>query len=484
MTLINNYINGEFVDSLSNEKFFKYNPHNGQLAATVFESIEREVDLAVESATIAFNVWSKLTPVQRGDYLYKVVDILNSLSNDLASLISIETGKSKKDALMEINGAIGLGRFMASEGQRFYGKTTTSSQPNKYPAIIREPVGVSALIISYNTPIANIAWKVFPALICGNTVILKASEETPLTANFFASIINKANLPKGVFNVVYGSGATAGSFLVKNPKVDLISFTGSTNVGRKISESVSNRFVKTFLELGGKNPLVVCDDADLENAVKWSIQSAFSNAGQRCASGSRIIVFAEVYEKFKSLFVSKTLELKLGNNDTDDLGPVISERHFHNVMKCINIGVNNGANLLCGGIKSKRVGLESGWYIEPTIFEETNPDSYISQEEIFGPVTCLYKVSDLNEAIVLSNNSKYGLTACIHTNNIHRANYFTRNVQSGVAVINGGTFGSEPNMPFGGIKNSGNGLREPGTEALDVYSNFKNIITIIDPEKI
>ena len=479
-----NYIGGSFLISNSDEAYKKINPNTGKVIVDVTDGTEFDVDLAVKSAKEALTFWAEITPVMRGDFLFSIVQEMINSANEFATIISIETGKSHKDALAEINGAISLGRFMAGEGQRYYGRTTTSSQPNKYPMTIREPMGVAALIISFNTPIANIAWKVFPALICGNTVVLKASEDTPLTANFFTKIVHSSKLPKGVLNVIYGTGPRVGSFLINHSLVNLISFTGSTKVGKIISNSVSNRLVKVFLELGGKNPLVICDDADIDNAVKWTLLSAFSNAGQRCASASRIIVFSEVYESFKEKLLKSTANLSLGIKDKDDLGPVINEKQMNRILELIQIGIKEGSTLLCGGKRSTKPDLKSGWYIEPTIFEGQSVSSIISQEEIFGPVTCLYKVHNLNEAIALANNSKYGLTACIHTKNIDRAQYFVRKVEAGVAIINGGTFGSEPNMPFGGIKNSGNGLREPGTEALDVYSNIKNIITIVDPTKI
>jgi acyl-CoA reductase-like NAD-dependent aldehyde dehydrogenase len=481
---VTNFIDGSFVASTGKDVYHKLNPHDGSELISVVEGEESDVDAAVMAAKTAQAAWGRLTPVQRGEFIYDIVHEMIQSASEMATVVSRETGKSHKDALGEVKGAISLARFMAGEGQRFYGRTTTSAQANKYPMIIREPVGVSALIISFNTPIANIAWKVFPALICGNTVVLKASEDTPLTADFFTRLVDKVKLPAGVFNVVYGTGSKVGAYLIQNPLVNLISFTGSTAVGKKIAGAVSERLVKVFLELGGKNPFVVCDDADLEKAVDWAILSAFSNAGQRCASGSRIIVFASVYDQFKTKLVEKTRQLSLGNSDTDDLGPVINERQMNRILNAVQKGVADGGVVLCGGKRSEKKELINGFYIEPTIIENISSDAEISQEELFGPVTCLYKVNDLREALVLANNSNYGLTACIHTTNHDRAQHFVRSVESGVAVINGGTFGSEPNMPFGGVKHSGNGLREPGTEALEVYSNYKNIITIVDPTKI
>jgi aldehyde dehydrogenase (NAD+) len=403
---------------------------------------------------------------------------------EVARVVHLETGKSYKEALGETDGAIALGRFMAGEGQRLYGRTTTSGVPHKYAMTVRQPVGVAGLIIAANTPIANVAWKVFPALICGNAAILKAAEDTPATAWIFGEIARQAGLPPGVLNVIQGFGEEAGAPLVSHPGVDLISFTGSTAVGRQIAVTAGERLAKVSLELGGKNPLVVCDDADLENAAKWILLSAFSNAGQRCAAASRIIIFASVYEELKSMLVERTKQLKVGPGDGDDFGPVINERQLNNMLAAVERARQQEAVILTGGHRLTDPEHREGFYLAPTIMENVGAEAEISTTELFGPITCLYRVQDFAEALALANNSPYGLTASIHTRSVHRAIEFTQKVQAGVAMVNAGTYGSEPHMPFGGLKQSGNGTREPGTEALDVYSELKDVYFNIDPGKL
>ena len=387
-------------------------------------------------------------------------------------------------AIAETDAAIAQGKFMAGEGRRLYGRTTTSAVPNKWAMTVREPLGVAGLIIAANTPIANIAWKVFPALVCGNTAVLKAAEDAPATAWFFGKLAREAGLPPGVLNIVQGFGQEAGAPLVADPRVAVVSFTGSTAVGREIARTAGSRLARVSLELGGKNPLVVCDDADLDPAATWVLRSAFSNAGQRCAAGSRIIVFDAVYDRFRDLLVERTRRLKVGPGNDDDFGPVINAGQLDAVLAAVERARQAGASVLTGGHRLDDPAHASGFYMAPTIIEHATPDAEISVSELFGPVTCLYRVPDFYEALRRANQSPYGLTACIHTRSVHRALEFTRRVQAGVAVVNAGTYGSEPHMPFGGVKLSGNGTREPGTEALDVYSNLKNVILTFDPNHV
>lgn len=479
-----NIIDGKEILSGPNELLIKYNPHNGEILTRYPRSNTHEIDYAVESAYKAFSVWSNIPPVKRGEIIFSIAEKMKACAELIAYYVHLDTGKSPKDALGETNGAIQLAYFMAGEGQRFYGKTTTSAILNKYPVIIREPVGVAGLIMAFNTPIANIAWKLFPALICGNTVVIKPSEDIPLTSWYLGQLLMDVGLPNGTFNIVYGLGIEAGDSLVKHPKVNLISFTGSTLVGKQIAIITGERLTKTFLELGGKNPLVVCDDADLENAVQWVILSAFSNAGQRCAACSRVIIYETVYKKFRTMLLDAVEKLKVGNTNNDDFGPIINNKQLNGILSQVINAKNEGATIITGGSKFTDEIRNKGYYIKPTIIENVSPDQAISRNELFGPVTNLYSVKNFSEALALANNSPFGLTASIHTRDINKATEFSRKVHSGVAVINGGTYGSEPNMPFGGVKDSGNGWREPGTEALDIYSNYKNIITFSNPQKI
>jgi aldehyde dehydrogenase (NAD+) len=479
--LIPNWIDGQEQPAATGDSFENINPHDGQVLCHVTRSRAEDVQRAVAAAQRAQPAWAEVPPVQRGMLLHKIVQLMQDYQDDLARIVAAESGKAHKHALGEVGGAAACGLFYASEGQRLYARTTTSGTPHKYNSTIRQPVGVAGLIIAANTPIANVAWKVFPALICGNGVVLKAAEDTPGTAWFFGKLAQEAGLPPGILNIVQGYGPEAGAPLVEHPDVGVLSFTGSTGVGRQIAIKAGERLAKVSLELGGKNPLVVCDDADLANAAKWVLLSAFSNAGQRCASGSRVIIFDTVYEEFKQLLIEQINQLKLGVSDDDDFGPVINERQLKNMLASIERAKQSGATVLTGGERLNDPAHKNGSYLAPTLIEHVDPQAEISTHELFGPITCLYRVAGFREALDQANNSPYGLTACIHTRSLHRAIEFTRKVQTGVAVVNAGTYGSEPHMPFGGTKQSGNGTREPGTEAIDIYSDLKDVYINIDP---
>jgi len=481
---IPNWISGEECPAISGKKIDKLSPDTGRKLCDVARSGSQDVQNAIQAARNAQAAWAGLTPVNRGEVLHDIAQNMRRYQQEIAAIVALETGMSFSAALGEVGGAIAQGEFTAGEGRRLFGRTITSAVPNKYAMTVRQPLGVAGLIIAANTPIANVAWKVFPALLCGNSAVLKAAEDTPATAWYFAKIAHETGLPPGVLNVIQGYGREAGSPIVADPGVDVISFTGSTAVGRQIASIAGQRLAKVSLELGGKNPLIVCDDADLENAAKWVLLSAFSNAGQRCASGSRIIIFDAVYDKFRAMLTERTRGLKAGPGDEDDLGPVINKKQLSNMLQAVEQARQEGAVILTGGRRLTDDAHADGFYMAPTIIENVDPNAAISTTELFGPITCLYRVNDFAEALRLANDSPYGLTACIHTRNIHRATEFTQKVQAGVAVVNAGTYGSEPHMPFGGVKQSGNGTREPGTEALDVYSNLKNIIFNIDPKQL
>jgi aldehyde dehydrogenase (NAD+) len=482
--VIHNFIDNRDCESVDKLTFPNLDPTNGEVICLVSRSDKKDVIQAVQSAKKAQPGWAQTPPVQRGLILHQIVVEMMNQRDQIAGIVSKETGKSFKDALGETGAAIQCGLFYASEGQRLYGKTTSSGTPNKFASTIRQPIGIAGLIIAANTPIANVAWKVFPALICGNTAILKPSEDTPATAWIFAQIAKKAGLPNGVLNIIQGYGTDAGTPLVENEDVGIISFTGSTLVGKQILGITAERLARVSLELGGKNALVICDDADLDNAVNWVLLSSFSNAGQRCAASSRIIIFETIYDQVKQLLISKTNKLKIGNSDQDDLGPVINLKQLNNMLESINLAEESGANILAGGYRLTGTAFKDGYFLAPTVIENLHPDHELSKKELFGPITLLYKVKDYREALLLTNNSPYGLTASIHTKNFHRANHFIQNVKTGVVVVNGGTHGSEPHMPFGGFKQSGNGTREPGTEAIDVYSELKDVYQLIDPEQL
>lgn len=479
-----NLIEGEWRATSRDEFFEKSSPATGEVLCKVARSRAAEIEAAVAAAQRAQPNWADVPAVNRGLILHEIVVGLQRRQAEVAAIVAAETGKAPKEAFGEVGAAIQLGLFFASEGQRLYGRTTTSGVPNKQAMTIRQPRGVAALIVAANTPIANVAWKVFPALVCGNAVVLKPPEDAPSTAWIFGQIAQEAGLPPGVLNIVQGFGKEAGAPLIEHEDVDVISFTGSSAVGRFIQRSAAERLVRISLELGGKNPLVVCDDADLEKAAEWAALSAFSNAGQRCASGSRLIVLEDVYDAFRKILLERTRGLRVGPGDDDDFGPVINERQLSHMLQAVERAQKAGASVLIGGQRLEDSEHANGCYMAPTLIEGADPADEISTAELFGPIAVLYRVKSYADALALANCSPYGLTACIHTRSLDRAMDFTRRVRAGVAVVNAGTYGSEPHMPFGGAGQSGNGTREPGTEALDVYSELKDVYIHVNPQAL
>ena len=465
MTEVANVIAGREQPARSGATFEKHRPADGALLCRAARSDADDVRAAVEAARSAQVQWAARTPVERGRLVREIASALDDRRDELADAVIAETGKPRDLALGEVDAAVEMGFFVAGEGRRLYGRTTTSATPNRTVMAVRRPVGVGALIVSFNTPLPNYAWKAFPAVLCGNTAVLKPSEHTPASATLFARIANDI-LPPGVLNLVHGLGGEAGPPLVESPDVELVSFTGSAETGRWINERAARRLAKVVLELGGKNALVVCDDADVDGAIEWSLASAFSNAGQRCAAASRLVVFDAVYDAFRDALVAAAREY--------ETGPVISEASLERILQALD-----GADVLLGGRRVER----DGWWLEPTIVEDVAPDAELSRRELFGPVTILYRVHDLDEAISVVNASPYGLTAAIHTASIHRAMRFAEEAEAGVVVVNGGTHGSEPHMGFGGVKQSGTGWREAGIEALDAYTEWKYVNLIADPER-
>ncbi len=453
-----NHVDGQDAPAASGEWLDKHRPADGELLCGVARSGAEDIAAAVAAARRAQPAWAARTVVARGDLCRDIALALHEQREELSEVVAAETGKSLDAARGETDAAIEMGFFMAGEGRRYHGRTTTASMEHRTVMSVRQPVGVAGLLISFNTPVPNVAWKVFPAILCGNACVLKPSEHTPASAYHFAALCCKVGLPDGVLNVVQGLGPEAGAPLVEHPDVDLVSFTGSAETGRWVNETAARRLAKVCLELGGKNALVVCDDADLDGAVRWALASAFSNAGQRCASASRIVVFDAVYEEFRDRFVAEAAGY--------DAGPVISEAALERLVAA-------------GATRVDR----PGFWVAPTVLEDVAPDADVSSAELFGPVTILYRVGGFDEALALVNDSPYGLTAAIHTASVHRSMRFAEEAQAGVVVVNGGTHGSEPHMGFGGVKQSGTGWREAGVEALDVYSEWKYVNLITDPAK-
>ena len=463
---------GAKAPAASGEWLDKLRPADGTLLCRLARSQREDVDAAVRAARAAQPAWAELTAVARGDLVRELALLLRERRQVASELVVEELGKPLDLALAETDAAVEMGLFVAGEGRRSYGRTTTASMPHRTVLSIRQPLGVAGLIMSFNTPLPNIAWKAFPAIFCGNAAVVKPSEHVPASAAFFGDLAREVGIPDGVLNVVHGLGPEAGAALVEHPGVDLVSFTGSAGTGRWINETAGGRLAKVCLELGGKNALVVCDDAELERAVTWAVASAFSNAGQRCASASRLLVFDDVYDRFRKGLLDAAAAL--------DVQPVVSEESLVRIDGAVHAALERGARLAAGGDRLDR----PGWHYAPTVLEGVPAEDDVSCTELFGPVTILYRVADLDEAIAFANDSPYGLTAAIHTSSVHRAMQFAERVQAGVVVVNAGTHGSEPHMGFGVVKQSGTGWREAGVEALDVYSDWKYVNLVVDPELV
>jgi acyl-CoA reductase-like NAD-dependent aldehyde dehydrogenase len=472
------------VASSSGAAFEKRCPIDDRVLTSVERGNAADVAGAVGAAALAADGWSMLPPPRRGEILGRAAALLRAREREFGAIIQAETGKPWKNAVAEVGSSADLAVFMESEGSRFYGKTMTSPVPNRAVRTLRAPIGVCAAIMPFNSPLAGIAWKVFPSLLCGNAVVAKSHEQTPYTAVAFGQLLKDAGLPAGLYAAVQGLGPEVGAALVDDPRVGIVSFTGSAATGKLIQQRVSQRPVlaKVCLELGGKNPLVVCDDANVALAAEHAVASAFIDAGQRCAAGSRLIVFDAVYDRFKDALLARASRVQVGSGPDDECGPVISRESLDRLLRAVEGAAARGARVLCGG--ARVADLAPGYYMQPTILEHVAPDDEISQTELFGPVTCVYRVANFDEAVALANATPFGLTGAIHTSNHNRIEAFIARYRAGLVSINGPTYGAGPHMPFGGVKNSGNGFREPGTEALDVYCEWKTVVVNHDPSSV
>jgi acyl-CoA reductase-like NAD-dependent aldehyde dehydrogenase len=483
-TNILHWIDDADVASAGGGTFEKRSPIDDRVVATVTRGSAADAARAVDVASAAADGWARIPAPRRGEILGRAGALLRVHERELGEIVQTETGKPWKNAVAEVGSSADLAVFMEGEGSRFYGKTMTSPIPNRAVRTERAPIGVCAAIMPFNSPLAGVAWKAFPALLCGNAVVAKSHELTPYTAVALGRLLQEAGLPRGVYSVVQGFGPEVGTPLVEDARVGLVSFTGSVPTGKRIQQTVSARSIlaKVCLELGGKNPLVVCDDADLTLAAEHAVASAFIDAGQRCAAGSRLIVFDAVYDAFRDALVARTARVSVGSGVQHDCGPVVTRQSLDRLLKTVDAAVTRGARVLTGG--HAVASLAPGYYMAPTILEGVAHDDEISQQELFGPITCLYRAAGFDEALRLANATSFGLTGAIHTSNIHRIEEFIARYRAGLVSINGPTYGAGPHMPFGGVKNSGNGFREPGTESLDVYCEWKTVVVNHDPSRV
>jgi aldehyde dehydrogenase (NAD+) len=473
-----NYINGEWVESVSGEAFENRNPADRDELVGMFPaSTSEDVDAAVDAATEAFKSWRLVPAPKRAEILYRAAETLVRRKEELARDMTREMGKPLAETRGDVQEAIDMTYFMAGEGRRLFGQTTPSELRNKFSMTVRQPLGVCALITPWNFPMAIPSWKIMPALICGNTMVIKPAEDTPLSTYNLAHILTEAGVPRGVLNVVNGSGTEVGAPLVSHRGVSAVSFTGSGEVGRLVSEACAPTFRPCHLEMGGKNILIVMDDANLDLAVEGAVWAGFGTTGQRCTAASRVAVHRKVYQAFVDRYVARVKALRVGNglDPSTDMGPCVNEEQLQKVMEYVEIGKNEGAKLATGGQRLSGGAWSAGWFHEPTVFIDCEPGMRIAQEEIFGPVVALIPLEGFEQALEVANGVAYGLSASIYTRDVNRAFQAMRELHTGIVYVNAPTIGAEVHLPFGGTKQTGNGHREAGAAALDFYSEWKTL---------
>jgi len=474
-----NYIGGEWVKSSSGEYFENTNPADTSDVIGRFpRSTPEDMVAAVDAAKAAADKWRRTPAPRRAELLYRLGEILKRNKDRYTQEMTREMGKIVKEAGGDVQEAIDCTYYTAGEGRRLHGFTTPAEMPNKMAMCVRQPVGVCGLITPFNFPMAIPSWKLIPALVCGNTVVLKSGEDVPLSSLNLVKACEEAGIPKGVVNLISGDGGTVGPTLVDHPDVRLISFTGSTETGRVIAEQCASKNKIVSLEMGGKNAIIIMDDADLDNAVEGSIWGAFGTSGQRCTASSRLVVHKKVYKKFAERFVERAKSLRVGNglDPKTDVGPVINEAAVEKIMNYIEIGQREDkAKLACGGNRLTNGEYARGYFIEPTVFTDVKQGMRIEQEEIFGPVTAIIPFSTLDEAIDIVNGVRYGLSSAIYTRDVNQAFLAMQELYTGICYINSATIGAEVHLPFGGTKATGNGHREAGTQVLDIFSEWKSI---------
>jgi len=472
-----NYINGDWVDAASGETFESSSPADGETIGVFPKSGPEDVDRAVAAAKAAYEEWRLVPAPRRGEVLFRFAQLLTDAKGELTDLMTHEMGKVKAEAAGDVQEAIDMAYYMGGEGRRLFGQTTPSELRDKFQMSVRMPVGVVGVITPWNFPIAIPSWKTLPAIVAGNTVVFKPATDTPALGERYVELFVEAGLPNGVINIVHGGGSDVGQRLVEHPDVPIITFTGSRETGVAVTKAAAEGLKHVHLELGGKNAIIVMDDADLELAVDGIVWSAFGTSGQRCTAASRVIVHDDVYDALASRLVARVEQMRLGPGweDDTDVGPVINQAALDKIHSYTEIGKGEGATLLTGGEVASGNGLDKGNFYRPTIFSDVDSGMRIAQEEIFGPTTALIRVSSLDEAIAVSNGVKYGLSSSIFSQNVNNAFRAMRDLNTGITYINAGTIGAEVHLPFGGTKDTGNGHREAGQAALDVFTEWKSI---------
>jgi aldehyde dehydrogenase (NAD+) len=476
MAIYHNFINGEWIESTSSKTANNINPANtDDCIGTIKQATREEARQAVESAHEAFRGWRTTPAPQRGRIVARAARLMEENKEELSQLLTREEGKTISESRGELQRSINVAEFCAGESRRMNGETIQSELPANFAYTIKQPLGVVAVVTPWNFPVAIPVWKIAPALVAGNTVVFKPASLTPATAARIVELFEEAGIPRGVLNLIIGSGSEAGDEIINHPAVKAVSFTGSNQIGIRLYEEVSRRGAKVQCEMGGKNPVVVLEDADMDLAVESTAQGAFGSTGQRCTATSRAIVINEVADRFVERLVARANSLRIGagNDPQADIGPSVDENQFKTVLSYIDVGREDGAELLCGGERATGNGLDKGYFVKPAVFDNVTPDMRIAREEIFGPVLSVLRVKDFDEAMRVANDSEYGLSSSIFSNDATRIFRFVDEIETGMTHINSPTTGGEAHIPFGGIKATGIGDREQGSTALDFYTDLK-----------
>jgi aldehyde dehydrogenase (NAD+) len=473
-----NFINGEWVEGRSGKAYENRNPANtDELIGMFAASTSEDVDLAVDAATEAYKTWRLVPAPKRAEILFRAAELLVQRKEQFAKDMTREMGKVLAETRGDVQEAIDMTYYMAGEGRRLFGQTTPSELPNKFAMSVRQPVGVCGLITPWNFPMAIPSWKMMPALVAGNTVVLKPAEDTPLSSYHLVQVLTEAGVPRGVVNLVSGYGPEAGAPLAQHSGVPVVSFTGSTAVGRLVAEACAPQFKHCSLEMGGKNIILVMEDANLDLAIDGAVWGGFGTTGQRCTAASRVAVHKSVYKEFTHRFVERAKALRVGNglDSGVDMGPCINEQQLKRVMSYVEIGKNEGAKLLAGGRRLESGAHANGWFHEPTVFGDVDAKMRIAQEEIFGPVVSVIPIGSFEEGVEVANGVAYGLSASIYTRNVNRAFTAMRDMYTGIVYVNAPTIGAETHLPFGGTKQTGNGHREAAVAAIDFFTEWKTL---------
>jgi alpha-ketoglutaric semialdehyde dehydrogenase len=476
--IFKNFINGEWVTPAGGKTHLNHNPANtAEIIGEFPLSSQYDIDAAVSAAREAYKSWRLVPAPKRAEILFRVAELLVKRKEEFSRDMTREMGKVLAETRGDVQEAIDMTYYMAGEGRRLFGQTTPSELPNKFAMSLRQSIGVCGLITPWNFPMAIPSWKMMPALICGNTVVLKPAEDTPLSSYHLVEAMKEAGVPAGVVNLVSGDGPDAGAPLSSHKNVPVVSFTGSTSTGRIIAETCAPDFKHCSLEMGGKNIILVLDDANLDLAIDGAIWGGFGTTGQRCTAASRIGVHKSVYKEFLTRFVERAHKLKVGSglDSSVDMGPVINEQQLQTVMSYVEIGAKEGAKLLTGGQRLDKGDYAKGWFHEPTVFGDCHPQMRIAQEEIFGPVVSVIPIDNLEQGIAVANDVPYGLSASVYTRNVNTAFAALRDLYTGIVYINAPTIGAETHLPFGGTKQTGNGQREAAVSALEFFSEWKSI---------